>query len=580
MKRYPHPDQSFPAILPFVWQLLLLLLPISFFLSPRLVLGGVDRHWNGNSNTTWSTAGNWDTGVPGNTDNAVFNGSFSNQPNLTANATTGGLWMTTGVGQNVTISGSTFTLTLAGNTINGTAGRGILIDNTTTYTLTINCGLKLNNAQTWLNSSSNLFTVTGAVNTNGKALTIDGSGNTTISGVVSGNGTGSVTKTGSGTLTLSGANTYAGGTTLSSGTLNINNAGSGGTSSAIGSSTFTINGGTIDNTTSGAITLSTNNAVTFGGNFTFGGTQNLTFGTGGITNGGNRTITLNGTNSTLTFGGTMTNTSGANQTTTVSGGGNTLVLGGYALSNNNTAHTGTFNGTGNVTITGAVTNGGNGAGGLTYSGGGVLTLGGTNTYTGATTVNSGTMLVNGSTASQSTVSVNNSGTTLGGTGTINGAVTVGTGAILLGGTGSAASGTLTLNNSLTLNSGSIIQLALGASGAHSTLARTGIGAWTFNTNQAFTFINLGAQPGNYTNIITGLASDPGESGWTITNAGWIGTFSFSGGNISLNVVAVPEPATYLAGFLTVLALGYNQRRRWHSLLRRASLVTGLSLAKS
>ena len=54
------------------------------------------------------------------------------------------------------------------------------------------------------------------------ALTIDGTGDTTISGIVSGSGT--ITKAGNGTLTLSGANTYSGATTLSAGTLNINNA--------------------------------------------------------------------------------------------------------------------------------------------------------------------------------------------------------------------------------------------------------------------------------------------------------------------------------------------------------------------
>jgi hypothetical protein len=118
-----------------------------------------------------------------------------------------------------------------------------------------------------------------------------------------------------------------------------------------------------------------------------------------------------------------------------------------------------------------------------------------------------------------------------------------------------------------LNSGSIIELALGASGAHSTLNRAGSSTWTFGGTQAFTLINLGAQPGLYTNIITGLASDPNsEANWTITNAGWIGTFSYSLGNISLDVVAVPEPATYLAGFLGLVALGYHQRRRLSSLL--------------
>jgi len=339
----------------------------------------------------------------------------------------------------------------------------------------------------------------------------------------------------------------------------------------LGTNTFTINGGTIDNTTAAAITITNNNAITFGGDFTFGGTQNLTFGTGAITNAGSaRTITLNGTNSALTFGGTMTNTSNAVQTTTVNGAGNTLSLGGYALSNNATSRIDVINGTGNVTITGAVTNGGTAtASGLTYSGSGTLTLSGANTYKGATTVNSGTLLVNGNSSSATgAVSVNNSGTTLGGTGTIGGAVTIGNGAILLGGTGSAASGTLTLANNLTLSSGSIIELALGASGAHSTLTRSG-GTWTFSTSQAFTFINLGAtEHTTYSNIITGLASDPGESGWTITNPGWIGNFTYTGGNISLDLVVVPEPATCLAGALTLSALLVHQRRRWLSLFRR------------
>jgi hypothetical protein len=156
---------------------------------------------------------------------------------------------------------------------------------------------------------------------------------------------------------------------------------------------------------------------------------------------------------------------------------------------------------------------------------------------------------------------------LGGTGTIGGAVTVGNGTKLLGGTGSTASGTLTLANNLTLNSGSIIELALGASGVHSTLARTG-GTWSFNMTQAFTFINLGAQPGSYSNIITGLAFDPGsESGWTITNTGWIGNFTYGSGDISLSVVAVPEPSTWIVGALALGAVGWTQRRRFSRALR-------------
>ena len=375
-----------------------------------------DRHWTGTTNTTWGTTTNWDTAPPsGTTDNAVFDRTFTNpnQPNLGATTTAGGLWMTTvtgTVGQNVTISG--LTLTLQGNTINGTGALGILVDNANAFTLTINAPLTLGAAQTWRNNSGNLLTIGGAVSTGNKALTIDGTGNTTISGVLSSGG--ALTKTGNGILTLSGANTYNAGTTLSAGTLNINS------TTALGTGPLIINAGTIDNTTAGTITVTNNNAITLGGNFTFGGTRNLNLGTGAITNNNNRTITLNGSNSTLTLGGVMTNGLGANQTTIVNGVGNTLSLGGYALSNSATNRIDVINGTGNVNITGVVANGSTStAGALTYSGTGVLTLGGANTFGGALTIQSGTLSIatinNASTAGV----LGNSATpvTLGGSGT-------------------------------------------------------------------------------------------------------------------------------------------------------------------
>jgi autotransporter-associated beta strand protein len=179
-----------------------------------------------------------------------------------------------------------------------------------------------------------------------------------------------------------------------------------------GAGTVILQAGTL-NAPAGPVTFATNNPITFNGNFTFGGTNDMTFGTGAITNAGNRTITLNGTGSTLTFGGVMTNTSNAVQTTTVNGAGNTLVLGGYELSNNATNRIDVITCTANVTITGAVTNGGTAtASGLTKNGTGTLTLKGANTYTGATTVNTGgtLALVGGSQTSAITV---NSGAFLG-----------------------------------------------------------------------------------------------------------------------------------------------------------------------
>jgi len=830
MKRHPSPTRRSAIILPLGWMHLEWLLLAFLCLAPQLAFG-TDKHWTGTTNMTWATGTNWLEGSPpgGTSDNAVFDRAFSNQPNLGATATVGGLWMTGTLGNNVTISGSTLTL----------GGGGILMDDAGAFTLTINAPLALGAIQGWVNNSGGLLTITGGINANasGDNITFSGSGNTTISSVVSGPAV--ITQNNaSGTLTLSGNNTYSVGTVLQAGRLNINSA------TALGTNTFNIAGGTIDNTTAGAILLTNNNPITLGANFTFGGTRNLNLGTGAVTMAASRTITLNGTGSTLTLGGTIAGVA-ADRTLTVNGLGNTLSLGALTIGTNNTPRTFTIAGTGNTTITGVVSNGGGGASILTYSGSGVLTLkgantytggtkinggtlqvaatetpgtsgplgnfgiisfgggtlqysasntfdyssrfnatanqaysidtnsqnvtfaspltssggtltklgsgaltlsgantysgattisagtlqlgnggttgslstssaitdnanftinrsnavtqgtdfsgsaitgtgsftqagsgtttlnaintysggttvsagtlqlsgsgtlgqtsgtltvnggtlnlngttqtvgnlmgsGGTivsnaagtvtltigngngsggnysgviangtgtvaltktgsgtitlsgaNTYTGATSVSGGTLLVNGSLASGSAVSVTNSGTVLGGTGTISGAVTVGSGANLLGGTGSAASGTLMLANSLTMSPGSIIELALGASGAHSTLTRTGSGSWTFDPTQAFTFIDLGAQPGTYSNIITGLGSDPtSESGWTITNTGWIGTFNYSGGNISLNVVAVPEPATYLTGLLTLVAFGYHQRRRWRCLLRR------------
>jgi len=133
-----------------------------------------------------------------------------------------------------------------------------------------------------------------------------------------------------GKLTLSAANTFSGGVTLNSGTLNLNNAGSGGTSSAIGTGTFTINGGTIDTTTSGTIALSTANPMNWNGDFTFTGTKSLTFGSGAVTLGGNRLVTANA--STLTFGGTVGD--GGHAYTLTKSGGGTLRF------NNNATYTG------------------------------------------------------------------------------------------------------------------------------------------------------------------------------------------------------------------------------------------------
>ena len=151
------------------------------------------------------------------------------------------------------------------------------------------------------------------------------------------------------------------------------------------------------------------------------------------------------------------------------------------------------------------------------------------------------------------------------------AFTVNSGGTLRGGDGTAASGALSITGAVTMNTGSIIELALGSAFTHSTLAI--VGSLSFASAQMFHFLDFGAAIGTYDNIITGVALSGDATSWTITNSGWSGTFIYDGlGNIDLTLTAVPEPGTWAAGILTVLALCWTQRRRI-SRLRKSSTIS-------
>ncbi len=262
-----------------------------------------DKTWK-NTATDWNTTSSWNpSGVPGTSDYAIFSSVMSTQPNLSASNTILGLYFstTTASGYNITSSSTSIKLTL---TSTGTgAGTSAIYAANTSGTNTIGAPIVL-----------------GAAGGSTETFTQAAGGTLVINGIISSTNSVTLSLTG-GIITLAGANTYSGGTNLASGTtLRINNA------TALGTGTFTINGGTIDNTTAGAITLSNNNAQTWNGDFTFTGTQSLNMGTGaislGTTAGTTRTITVSG--STLTEGGIISN--GTTATALTKAGTGTLTL--------------------------------------------------------------------------------------------------------------------------------------------------------------------------------------------------------------------------------------------------------------
>ncbi len=147
----------------------------------------------------------------------------------------------------------------------------------------------------------------------------------------------------SSTLTLRGANTFDGGVTVTTtsnsrgATLIIANLGVDETASAIGTGTLTIGpvlSGTlrIDNRSGAAGTLATNNAQQWNGDFTFMGQHSLNMGTGSVTLGGDRIVTVSA--NTFTIGGAIGD--GGNGYSLTKAGAGTMVLAGNNTYSGNT----------------------------------------------------------------------------------------------------------------------------------------------------------------------------------------------------------------------------------------------------
>ena len=492
--------------------------------------------WNGGT-TLFTTPGNWNSGLPSATQSAQFSTTFSNQPTVGVSAAAAfqGIYLTTGDGQNVVITGSSpHTLTINGDgTLGGQASAGIMLDDTANHSLEVGSGLTLtiaNSTGFYVNNAGTLLVDgTGLALGTSHTLTLGGNNSSGVINLASGisGTTSSIVVNTVGTVILSGTQTFTGGgVTLTAGTLDINN------TKALGgatSSTFAINGGTIDNTSGGAIAMGINYPITIGGNFAFTGTNDLGLGSGAVGLGGaTRTITANA--GTLTFSGIIGTASDGG---IIKAGAGTMAINGLnTFTGGLTVKKGTVSssqagatGFGNGALNLGNTTGGNSdnatvlysgasllvANTITVSAGssGTLTIEGqtsTNTFTGSIALNNN-LTVDNLTAAQTTtfkgaVTENGSAQTIT-KGSGAGIVTFSTGGVTIG------AGGLTLAN----NGGTLFTVTNGASGVG------GSGALVLNANSTGGITVGGTVGVNNSGAIT----NSGSSNGTTTIAGPIGT---------------------------------------------------------
>lgn len=467
---------------------------------------------------------------------------------------------------NTTIQNGTLSVgSIANNLGTSTASITLGVSGSTTGTLlytgsgeTTARGLVLNGAGVVTNNGSGLLKFNGAVtNTSAAAtqtLTVGGSNNGEIAGIISNNGTTSLTslvKNDAGTWALSATNTYTGGTTVNAGVLNLT--GGGGSAGTI-RGTVTVNSG-------GTLRLSTGDATGYTAGTTSLGVINITGGTMDVNTTANQTLggaTINMTGGSITgiansnldfFGGASTLNTLASATTSV--------ISGVKLSPNRQGAT-TFTTALGTTASGIdldiqsviqTSPAGDAAGVFTKAGAGTLAFSGNNTFAHDILISAGTLMVgNGGTSGSlgTGAVVNNSALSLNRSDshTVANAIS-GTGTLIKRGAGTA---TLTANNSYggttTITAGTL-QIGSGSTtGSLGTGAVTNSGTLAFNRSNAMTVSNTISGTGAVTHIGSGTTTLTGVNNYSGTTTVTGGTLRFNGNSsAATGAVSVASGAT-------------------------------------
>ena len=346
-------------------------------------------------------------------------------------------------------------------------------------------------------------------------------------------GTGTrLNKSGPGRVILTNnGNSLGGQTTILEGTIQVGNGGTSGTINNgpianFGTLAFNrTNAFTVANAISGngAIQMLGNGTMTLTGNSTFTGSLSINAGTvlfGAASNLGASTgpLAISG-NSSLQWTGAANNTDISTRTVTIGAGGARLDIG-----------------SNNVTFANSIGN--SGAGGITKSGTGTLTLAAGNTYAGDTSITAGGLALtnsSGSATGSGNITIAG-GSSLTGNGSATGTASIASSATLA--PGNAGVGTLTLGG-LNLSAASVVDIEFASSDSYDKVVTTdltinGGGLHLYNTGSTTQYATAGVYDiFQHANPTQGT----GASALTVLNpkAGFSYTFADSGSLVSLTI---------------------------------------------